>query len=252
MSLPLSRFSRTTRNSLPPRVIVHGPQGIGKSTFAASAYNPVFLAFEDGLSGIEVDAWNEGRPIKTWAETKEAFAALRDADYGTVVLDSLDWLEGVIHAEIAKRNGKNAIDEIAYGKGFGEALILWGEVINELDWLRANKGMASILIAHTQVKRFESPESEPWDRFELKCHKNASAKLVEYADIVGFAHEETAIKKENNGFNVRTRGISTGRRLLRVVGSAAVVAKNRYDLPEVLPLEWNALMAAMNPAAAAA
>lgn len=251
MSIPLSKFSKTVRNSLPPRVVIHGPQGVGKSTFAASAYKPVFLAFEDGLSGIETDAWNEGRPIKSWAETKEALAALYESDFGTVVVDSLDWAEAIIHAEIAKRNGKNAIDEIPYGRGFGEALTLWRELLDALNGLR-ERGMAIILIAHTQVKRFEAPDSEPFDRFELKCHKGASALVVEYADVVGFAHHEAAIKKETNGFNTRTRGVATGRRLLRVVETPSCVAKNRYALPEVLPLSWDALVTAMAPPVAQA
>lgn len=252
MALALSQFSKTVRNSLPPRVVVHGAQGIGKSTFAASAYNPVFLAFEDGLTGIETTAWNEGRPIKTWAETKEAFAALRDSDFGTVVIDSLDWMEAVIHAEVARRNGKSSVDEIPYGRGFGEALSFWREALDDLNTLRAAKGMAIVLIAHTQVKRFEAPDSEPYDRFELKCHKGASALLVEYADVVGFAHHETAIKKESNGFTTRARGIATGRRLLRVVETPACVAKNRYGMPDTIDLSWPALMQAMTPVAAAA
>ena len=52
MAISLSSISRTTRNSLPPRVVIHGSQKVGKSTFAAGAYNPIFLPLEDGLSAV--------------------------------------------------------------------------------------------------------------------------------------------------------------------------------------------------------
>ena len=38
----------------PPRVLIHGVAGIGKSTFAASADAPVFVLTEDGLGKLQV------------------------------------------------------------------------------------------------------------------------------------------------------------------------------------------------------
>lgn len=108
--------------------------------------------------------------------------------------------------------------------------------------------MAVILIAHSTVKRFEAPDSEPYDRYEIKLHAKASAMVREWADVIGWAHHETAIKKENLGFQTRARGIATGRRLLRVVETPACIAKNRYGMPDVIPLDWSALIAAMQPA----
>ena len=251
MSISLSSISRTTRNSLPPRVVIHGDGGVGKSTFAASAYRPIFLPFEDGLDGIEVDAFPR---LASYNDAIEAIASLASGEhsFGTAVIDSLDWLEPLVWAEVARVAGKASIEDIPYGKGYAEALPLWRKLLDGLNYLRETRGMAIILIAHSQIKRFEAPDSEPFDRYEIKLHKGANAMVREWADVIGFAHHETAIKKDTNGFTTRARGVATGRRMLRVAETPACVAKNRYSLPDVLPLDWNALMGAMTPAAAAA
>lgn len=251
MAISLSSISRTTRNSLPPRVVVHGDGGVGKSTFAAGAYKPVFLPFEDGLSGLEVDAFPL---LRSYQDAIDALASLAsgDHDYGTAVVDSLDWFEPLVWEKVSKDHGKKSIEEIPYGKGYAEALPLWRTFLDGLNHLRETRGMAVILIAHSQIKRFEAPDSEPFDRYEIKLHKGASAMVREWADVIGFAHHETAIKKDSNGFTTRARGVGTGRRLLRVAETPACVAKNRYSLPDVIPLSWDALMGAMNPAAQAA
>lgn len=251
MAISLSSISRTTRNSLPPRVVIHGDGGVGKTTFAAGAYKPIFLPFEDGLSGIETDAF----PLLTSLDDAlQAVTTLANEEhgFGTAVVDSLDWLEPLVWAKVARAAGKQSIEEIPYGKGYAEALPLWRQFLDGLNYLREHKGMAVILIAHSEIKRFEAPDSEPFDRYQIKLHKGANAMVREWADIIGFAHHETAIKKENNGFTTRARGIGTGRRLLRVVETPACVAKNRYCLPETIGLSWGELMTAMNPAAQAA
>lgn len=251
MAISLTSISRTSRNSLPPRVVVHGDGGVGKTTFAASAYKPIFLPFEDGLDGIEVDAFPR---LASYQDAVDAIASLASGehDYDTAVIDSLDWLEPLVWAEVARQAGKNSIEDIPYGKGYAEALPLWRKLLDGLNYLRETRGMATILIAHSQIKRFEAPDSDAFDRYEIKLHKGANALVREWADVIGFAHHETMVKKETSGFQTRARGMSTGRRLLRVVETPACIAKNRYALPEVIPLSWDALMGAMQPAAQAA
>lgn len=45
---------RTTSVLTPPRILIHGVAGVGKSTFAADADRPVFLMTEDGLGKLQV------------------------------------------------------------------------------------------------------------------------------------------------------------------------------------------------------
>lgn len=249
MAISLASISRTVRASSPPRIVIHGLQGAGKSTFGANAWKPIFLPFEDGLTGIETQAF----PLLTnYEDTISALDSLANEkhDYGTAVLDSADWLEPLIFNRVARDVGKTSIEEIAYGKGYFEALKYWREILERLNALRS-RGMATIIIAHTEVKRFDAPDTDAYDRYQIKLHKSASALLAEWADIIGFAQQETAIRKESAGFKDRARGVSTGRRLLRTNEAPAFLAKNRYSLPDPLPLDWNALMAALTPSATA-
>ena len=41
------------KENRPPRIMIYGAEGVGKSTFAASAPNPVFIQTEDGLGEID-------------------------------------------------------------------------------------------------------------------------------------------------------------------------------------------------------
>lgn len=253
MSISLSSISRTTRNSLPPRVVIHGAQKIGKSTFAAGAYRPIFLPLEDGLQGIEVDAFNGGQPLRSYDEVAQALTALYSEphEFGTVVVDSTDWLEPLIWAHVCKKNGWASIEAPGYGKGYIEANAVWREVLDKLNTLRAERGMAVVLIAHTAVRQFAAPDSEAFDRYELKMQKGALGLIVEWADAILYAADETAIKKESNGFQNRSRAVGTGRRVMYCNAKPAFIAGNRYGLPDVLPLSWDALVGAMNPQASA-
>lgn len=251
MAISLASISKTQRNSLPPRVVVHGAQKVGKSTFAAGAYAPIFLPLEDGLSGIETNSFPL---LKSYDEITQAIQSLHDDahEFGTAVIDSTDWLEPLIWQHVCKKNSWASIETPGYGRGYIEANAVWREALDKLNGLRIDRGMSVILIAHSAVKRFEAPDSEAFDRYELKMQKGALGLIVEWADAILFAQEETAIKKETNGQAIRARGVSTGRRIVNCNAKPSFIAGNRYALPDVLPLEWNALMGAMVPQAAAA
>lgn len=250
MSISLASISRTTRNSLPPRVVVHGPHGIGKTTLGASAHRPIFLPLEDGLQGLEVDAFPQ---LKSYAEVNEALDSLAAGghSFGTAVLDTADWLERLTQAEACRKNGWPDIEAPGYGKGYIEATAVMKTVLDKLDVLR-DAGMAVIVLAHSEVKQFNDPNSEPYDRYQIKLQRGAGALLQEWADIIGFANFETVVKKDKGAFNKeRARGIGTGRRNLHLTEKPSHVAKNRYGMPDVIELSWPALVSAMQPTPAA-
>jgi hypothetical protein len=103
-----------------------------------------------------------------------------------------------------------------------------------------------VLIAHCEIKRFDSPETEPYDRYQPKLQARSSALVREWCDAVLFANYRTLIKKAEVGFNKEvSRGISTGERLLYTSERPAYMAKNRYALPESIPLAWEAFVNAI-------
>lgn len=250
MAISLASISKTVRNSLPPRVVVHGPHGVGKTTLGASAFAPIFLPIEDGLQGLEVDAFPQ---LTTFAQVTEALDSLHaDHAFQTAVIDSADWLERLTQAEACRRHGWADIEAPGYGKGYIEATAVMKEVLDRLDRLR-DRGMAVVLLAHSEVKQFNDPSTEPYDRYQIKLQRGAGALIQEWADIIGFANFEAVVTKDKGGFNKeRARGVGTGRRLLHLTEKPSHVAKNRYGMPDAVPLSWSALVGAMQPAAAAA
>jgi hypothetical protein len=230
-----------------PRVFLYATHGIGKSTWAAGAPDPIFICTEDGLGSIDTSSF----PIATKsADVMTAIATLYNEqhDYKTVVLDSVDWLENIIAKEIEDTHDAK---ELAYGKFAVMLADKWRKVLEGLDALRNDKNMAVILIGHCEIKRFDSPEVEPYDRYQPKLQSRASALVQEWADAVMFANFRTIVKKDDVGFNKSVaRGITTGERLLYTQETPAYYAKNRYELPPVLPLDWNAFAGAMAKSAA--
>ena len=107
--------------------------------------------------------------------------------------------------------------------------------------------MAVILLAHTTIKRFDSPEVEPYDRYQPKLQERSNAVIREWADAVLFANYKTIVKKDDVGFNkTSNRGISNGERMLFCNERPAYMAKNRYSLPDSIGLSWNEFAEAIN------
>jgi hypothetical protein len=224
---------------------IHGVHGVGKTTFAAGAPDPVFVLTEDGLGTLEVPHFPLAR---TFDEVMQALAALYTEQHGfkTLVVDSVDWLEPLIHAKVCKDQGWSSIEDAGYGKGYVAAVDPWRQYLEGLNALRDDKGMAIVQLAHTDIKRFDSPESEPYDRYIIKLHSKASALLQEHSDIVLFANYRVSTIKSDVGFNKKvTRALGSGERLLHTAERPAFLAKNRNALPETLPMSWAALAEAM-------
>ena len=110
MAINLQAISRNT-SIPPPRIMVYGPHGLGKTPFGASAPAPIFILTEDGLGRLEVEHF----PVaKSYKDVHEALESLKgEHDYSTVVIDSLDWLDNLIWEQI---NTKYDAKDLAYGK----------------------------------------------------------------------------------------------------------------------------------------
>ncbi|MCC6906836.1 MAG: ATP-binding protein [Phycisphaerales bacterium] len=226
------------RAQLPRRVLLYGVHGVGKSTFGAMAEKPIFIQTEEGVNDLEVDRF----PLAVkYGDVLDALTALysEDHDYQTVVIDSLDWLERLIWAEVCAKRGVESIEDIGYAKGYVFALTQWREVLSGLDALRSQRGMQVIVIAHAQIEKFANPETDSYDRYVPRLQKQASALLQGWADEVLFATYQVHTKTTSEGFDrKRTQGIGTGERILRTTERPAHVAKNRLNLPDEFPLDY--------------
>lgn len=220
--------------TLPPRVLLSGPEGIGKSTFAANAPFPLFISQENGLTGLDHVAHLSPTSFADVLEMVDELTA-NPSEYKTLVLDTMDWLERSIHAFICARDGKQNVEDYGYGKGYKVAEAELVLLLNKLDALRSTQKVGVILLSHVQIKAFTSPEGTQWDRYEMKGHKGFTGILREWPDACLFAVYEVHKMKERGENRERVIG---GDRIIHTSWSPGWDAKNRLGLPEVLPLSY--------------
>lgn len=238
MAFDLSSISKTKRMEA-PKILLAGEPKIGKSTFAASAPNAIGITTEDGLSGIDSQAFPLAQSLE---DVYSAIDTLlnQEHNFQSVFVDSLDWMEPLINAYVCKANGWKDIEAPGFGKGYVAAAAEWKNLLEGFEALRRQRGMAVILICHVKQQRIESPTHEGYDAWVLKLHNRASALVEEWADIVGFAAHRIAIKKTDAGFgNKETKAMKTGERMLYLEAHPAYPSGNRFGL-EDCPLSWDA------------
>ena len=226
------------RQAAPRRATLYGTPGIGKSQFAAHAENPIFIQTEDGLGQIDCAKF----PLATtFDDVIKSLATLytEKHDFRTVVIDTLDWLERLIWAEVCKRKVVESIEDIGYQKGYVFALNHWRDVLAGLDALRRDRNMAVLLVAHCKIEKFDDPATEAYDRYSPRLHKLASALVTEWCDEVLFATYKVYTRQSDEGFNrKKTRAIGDGQRVIYTTERPAHVAKNRLNLPDEIPLDY--------------
>jgi hypothetical protein len=227
----------------PHLLLIYGVDGIGKSSFAAGAPKPIFLGTEDGTDHLDVARF----PCpESWPDVGMAIQELykEKHDYKTLVIDSLDWLEPLLYAEICKEHGAKSIELAAggYGKGYVEAAVRWEAFIKHINRLRIDRQMNVILIAHSELTQHSDAANQiTYDKFQLKLHKKSAPKFREWVDSVLFANFEVFAKTEGK----ELKAFGSGARKIWTEGRPGYDAKNRLGLPECIDLSWDAYVAAI-------
>ena len=229
------------KSKKPPRVVLYGTEGIGKSTFAAQAKSPIMIQTEDGADEIEVHKFPIAKSHEAVMECIQ-FLATNDHEYKTCIVDTWDTMEQQNTQNICKQYKVNNLNQAAggYGAGKGVLLGMMKEVIDGLQYLREEKGMTIIVLAHSKVLNVSDPQYGGYDQFTLSCIPDVTSQLVSWADIVGFANNRMRID-EDTGL-ARAIGAEGGERVIYTVRTPAYVAKNRYGMKSEIPLDWKAFI----------
>lgn len=220
----------------PHRTVIYGVEGIGKTTFAASAPKPIILGAEDGLGFLSAKRFPTP---DTWAEVHQALDTLTDREhpYKTFIVDTLDWLEPLVWSAVCSEGGKKSIKDFGFGDGYTAALEKSREFMKRLKTLRDKRGMNIVLISHAHLKKLANPEGEDYERYTMKLHEKTGAAFREWADDVLFANWETYTAADSSG---KHKGIGTGKRLLFTEKRPGFEAKNRWSLPETIEMPSDA------------
>lgn len=214
------------------KTLIYGPEGIGKSTLAAMWPNPIFIDLEGGTNQLPVVRLEAP---SSWSMLRAELTAIKNREIpcSTVVIDTMDAAERMCAEYIMARDGKKSIEEWGYGKGY---TILQEEFGRLLDYLTdtAASGINVVVLGHSTMRKFERPdESGAYDRFELKLTKQVSPMVKEWADMVLFCDYKTYVETNKAGKAKATGGA----RVIRTTHAPTWDAKNRFGLPDELPLK---------------
>ena len=203
---------------------IHGSQGVGKTTFGATAPEPALLPVELGYRDINFPmVFPFQNRFECVMGILMELTVEQSLPFKTLVVDSADWVEALIEKDLDDEGFKRD-----FGRGVQETGQRFKRFLDALRLLNREKNIQIILLSHSKMTKVELPTGGSFDQWQPKLSKKSNEFLVEAVDELGFAHHEMIVKKEDSGFNrERGIGVNTGRRLLSLTPSAAYVAKNR-------------------------
>ncbi len=218
------------------RVVIYGPEGIGKSTLAAAFPDPVFLDTEGGT--IHLDITRFPKP-ENWEAVLACIAQLRNTEHGfkTLVFDTADWMERLLVDYVCRKSHKDSIEDFGYGKGYTYLAEEFSRFLRSLEVLR-ERGLHLVMVAHSTIRKFEQPDAGgAYDRYELKLSKQCAPLLKEWCDLLLFVNYFTKLT-ETDG---RKRAVGGRERRIYTTHCAAYDAKNRHGLEEQMPMAFGSI-----------
>ena len=222
----------------PVKALVYGHEGIGKSTLAAQMPSPAFIDVEGGTNQLPVARLP--RPT-SWEMLLDEVRAVRDGDVpcSTLVVDTADAAERLCMAHACAKAGWKNIEEPGYGKGYVVVRDEMGRLLDALTEV-VEGGRNVVLLCHSILSKFERPdESGAYDRWSLKLvdskRTSVAALCKEWADMVLFCDYKIYVTTDKSGKNGKAAG---GARVIRTTHHPCWDAKNRFGLPDELPMPF--------------
>lgn len=230
------------KQSSAKKVVVYGPEGIGKSTFASKFPDPVFIDTEGSTKDMDVARFEKAT---SWQMLTDQVRYVRSnpSVCRTLVIDTADWAEQMCIEDLLARNGKKGIEDFGYGNGYVYAKEDFGRFLNLLTEV-VEAGVNVVVNAHSQIRKFEQPdEMGSYDRYELKLGKKTQSQtsplLKEWADMVLFANYKTlSVSVDDKGKKHKAQG---GRRVMYTTHHPCWDAKNRYGLPDECEFDYSVI-----------
>ncbi len=214
------------------RVVIYGPEGIGKTTMASKFDDPLFIDTENGSGHLDVKrldvpkSW--GDLIATVQEVAKTTGVCK-----TLVLDTADWAEALCIDYVCEKHNQPSIEAFGYGKGYVYVMEEWQKLLKAFDAV-INAGITVVITAHAKMRKFEQPdEIGAYDRWELKLSRQVAPIVKEWCDCLLFINYKTTVVTDSNG-KAKAQG---GKRWIYTTHNPCWDAKNRLGLGEDFELD---------------
>ena len=225
------------------KVVVYGPEGVGKSTFASQFPDPLFIDTEGSTKKLNVKRYD--KPT-SWEMLRNQIEYTRiHRPCKTLVIDTMDWAERLCSDYICAKSFKTGIEDFGWGYGFTYINEEMGRFLNQLEEV-VNVGINVVLTAHAQLVKFDQPdEAGAYDRWELKLgikktEKRTAALLKEWSDLLLFANYKTTVVTVDEKAKKR-KAYGGQERIMYTQHCASWDAKNRDELPFELPFAFSSI-----------
>lgn len=224
------------------KVVIYGPEGIGKSSLAAQFPDPVIIDTEGGTAHMDVRRIDKPQ---TWEELLSIVKEVADTVgvCKTLVIDTADWAEQLITAYLCAKYKQNSIESFGYGKGYTYMAEEFSRLLTACDQVIA-VGIHVVVTAHAKMRKFEQPdEMGAYDRWEMKLSKQTAPLLKEWCDMLLFCNYQTFVVTSETD-RKKAQG---GRRVMYTAHHPAWDAKTRVALPELLELSYKPIAFIFEP-----
>jgi hypothetical protein len=227
----------------PQKVVIYGPEGIGKTTLASKMPDPLFIDTEGGSAHLDVRRIQKPENWEDLISVIKEVAATPDI-CKSLVLDTADWAEQMAIDHILKKYNQPSIEAFGYGKGYTYIGEEFARLLSALDSVIAS-GKNVVVTAHAKMRKFEQPdEMGAYDRWEMKLTRQSAPLLKEWCDLLLFCNYEVYTVTDQNNV-AKAQG---GKRVMYTSHHPCWDAKNRHGLPEKLDMDFKYLAPIFNPA----
>ena len=227
-------------SAAPPKVVIYGPEGIGKSTLASKFPAPLFIDVENGTSRLDVSRLTlADKSYSSFKTALKELSATPPDEYRTLVVDTGDMLDNMISANVIANGGNKieSIEDFGFGKGYTHIMEEWMKLLDRLWEFQKRNGWGVVFVCHAAPRKVDLvSQGLSYTQWSLKLSQKAVACLKEWADFILFLNYDVTIVKTGEGKGAKTKAVG-GDRTVFCTHSNYYEAKNRGGLPDSLELD---------------